>query len=439
MTDFYRDRVRHGGIYSDKFIEFWQNNQVVPNQYGNPDKKGRRWAPGKFGPPVGPECREGTLTAEERAANRRDQSVDNPANRYLDTPYHASRVYKLSDIEVPVLSVANLGGILLHLRGNVIGYMEAGTRNKWLWFISGRHDLPFYLPHFVKLQKSFLDAWLKGEDDAGWKQGPNAKIPAVNLLVRKGNPGFNSTEAEATFAFRQEKEWPLARTRYEAFYLQPDLTMATQPAKESKTFDLQALGKSEPFNFTVKFDKETEIAGHPTANLIYSVPKRADGSAPRDIDVFVTLRHLDKEGKEIFYTGTAGDPVPLCKGERDAPVRCWISIDCRVAGWLRASVRAINDKSPRHHDWLPHREYKSTEVSYVELDQTYELLVEIWPTACVIDAGNSIVLEVNTADSQGCGIFEHCNVEDRNEKDFGGVNRLHVGGEYQSWLKLPVV
>jgi len=88
-----------------------------------------------------------------------------------------------------------------------------------------------------------------------------------------------------------------------------------KPASEEKTFDLQALGKAGPVNFEVKFDEETEIAGHPTVNLVYSLPKRDDGSAPNDLDVFLTLRHLDAEGKEIFYTGTAGDPVPLCKGE----------------------------------------------------------------------------------------------------------------------------
>jgi hypothetical protein len=46
---------------------------------------------------------------------------------------------------VPLLSVANLGGITLHLRGNVVGYLEAQSKNKWLYFISGRHDIPFYL------------------------------------------------------------------------------------------------------------------------------------------------------------------------------------------------------------------------------------------------------------------------------------------------------
>lgn len=87
---------------------------------------------------LGPDCIEGTLTDEEREALRRDQTIDNRAHRYLDEPYHASRVYSLGDIEVPCLSVGNLGGNTLHLRGNVIGYLEAGTKNKWLWLISGR-------------------------------------------------------------------------------------------------------------------------------------------------------------------------------------------------------------------------------------------------------------------------------------------------------------
>ncbi|GHJ83654.1 hypothetical protein NliqN6_0056 [Naganishia liquefaciens] len=421
MTDYYRDRVRHGGILSNNFVNFWWNNQVGPMQYGTADKRPRRFGPGQFGPPVGPECLEGTLPKEELVALRKDQTEDNKVNRYLDDPYHASRVYKLEDIDVPVLSVANLGGILLHLRGNVVGYLEAGTKNKWLWFISGRHDLPFYLPHFVELQKSFLDAWLKGEDSRGWTEGPNVKVPAVSLLVRKGNPGFNKTEYEQTFAFRDEKEWPLARTQYTKYYLQPDLSLATELPKEEKKIELEALGKSDPIMFTATFDKETEIAGHPTANLVYSVAKRADGTAPKDLDVFVTLRHLDAEGKEIFYTGTAGDPVPLAKG------------------WLRASLRAINESDPRHREWLPRRDYESKDVAYLEPEQKYDLLVEIWPTQVVVSPGGKIVLEVATGDSQGCGIFLHNEETDRNEADLGGQNILHLGPNDQNWLCLPIV
>jgi len=36
----------------------------------------------------------------------------------------------MADIEVPLLSVGNWGGILLHLRGNVEGYTHAGSEFK---------------------------------------------------------------------------------------------------------------------------------------------------------------------------------------------------------------------------------------------------------------------------------------------------------------------
>lgn len=111
----------------------------MPMQYGNPEKKPRRFGPkAPVGEAMGPDCIEGTLSDEEREKLRRDQTIDNRNHRYLDEPYHASRVYNLGDIEVPTLSVANLGGNTLHLRGNVVGYLEAGTKNKWLWLISGR-------------------------------------------------------------------------------------------------------------------------------------------------------------------------------------------------------------------------------------------------------------------------------------------------------------
>ncbi len=310
----------------------------------------------------------------------------------------------------------------MHLRGNVMGYLEAGTANKWLWFIAGRHDLPFYLPHYVALQKSFLDAWLKGEDDRGWTKGPNEGVPAVNVLVRKGNPGFNTPEADASFENRPENEWPLARTEYRKFHLHPDLTLSTNgPFTAPAKLELAALGKSAPFQFKVTFDQETEIAGHLLANLVVGVQKRADGSAPKDVDLFVTVRHLDSDGKEVFYTGTAGDPVPLCKG------------------WLRASLRKIDTASPRHRDYLPHRNYFSTDVSFLEPETPYSLLVEVWPTTVTVSPGGSIVFEVATGDTQGAAIFLHDDPTDRSEDVFGGVNEIYFGKEHENWLQLPIV
>lgn len=131
MSDYYRDRCRHGGILSNTFISFWWHRQVVSNQYGLAGRTARRW---------GVDTIEGDLPSETLQKLRNDQTIDNENYHFLDDTYYSSRDYDLADIEVPLLSVANWGGILLHMRGNVHGYLNAGSKNKFLRFITGRHE-----------------------------------------------------------------------------------------------------------------------------------------------------------------------------------------------------------------------------------------------------------------------------------------------------------
>lgn len=72
------------------------------------------------------------------------------------------------------------------------------------------------------------------------------------------------------------------------------------------------------------FLEEIEITGHSVAHLNVSVTQDINGPAPSDIDLFVTLPYIGPDGKEVHYTGTVGDPVPLVKG------------------WLRVSLRQVN-------------------------------------------------------------------------------------------------
>lgn len=391
MSDYYRDRCRHGGILSNQFISFWWNRQVVSNQYGRPGRKEKKWGPGSL---------EGDLTEEELEKNRQDQTIDNVNNKYLDEDYYASKDYDMGDIKVPVLSVANWGGILLHLRGNVQGYIHAGSDLKYLRFITGRHDLPFYYKEEVDLQRSFLDAFLKGEDRVGWSE--KGKIPPVDVVLRKGDVGFNNAEAEKAYERRTENEWPIARTEYTKYYLTPDRKLSTSIPQiiGNMTAEWQALGNIETSQ-TVQFksdpfEQETEITGHIVTHLCISSSKFPSSViAPSDIDIFVTLRHISPEGKEIFYTGTVGDPVPLTKG------------------WLRVSMRKVEKDHPKHREWLPHREYRTKDVLPVKPATVYEVDVEIWPTNVVVEKGGRLVLEVSGGDTQGSGIFGHNHPQDR--------------------------
>lgn len=390
MSDYYRDRCRHGGILSNDFIRFWWDRQVVSNQYGRPGRKARNW---------GPDTIEGDLPDEELLANRNDQNIDNANNQFRDQPYYASKEYNLDDIKVPLLSVGNWGGILLHLRGNVEGYTHAGSEFKYLRFVVGRHDLPFYYHDEVELQRSFMDAFLRNDDRVGWSV--KGKVPPVDILLRKGDVGFNNPIEEQKFLRRSENEWPIARTQYTPFYLTSDGQMSvTKPedAKNSKV-TYRALGtlkQPQVVQFTTPpVEKETEITGHIVAHLNVSMNAYIGGTLPTDIDLFLTLRHISPAGKEVFYTGTAGDPVPLCKG------------------WLRVSMRKVNTEHHKHRSWLPYRDYYSSSALPVLPGEVYPVDVEIWPTNVVLEPGAKLILEVGSGDTQGSGLFTHSHPEDR--------------------------
>jgi hypothetical protein len=91
MSDYYRDRCRHGGILSNTFIKFWWERQVITNQYGRPGRASKHW---------GPDTLEGNLAEEEMAINRSDQMIDNAEHCFRDEEYYASREYDLEDIKV---------------------------------------------------------------------------------------------------------------------------------------------------------------------------------------------------------------------------------------------------------------------------------------------------------------------------------------------------
>ncbi|KAH6649133.1 X-Pro dipeptidyl-peptidase C-terminal non-catalytic domain-containing protein [Truncatella angustata] len=424
MSDYYRDRCQHGGILSNKFIGFWWNRQVLVNQYGKPGRSKLQF------PPDGPGARgqedtlEGDLGEDVLTQNRQDQTVDNAKYKYRDDDYYASKEFKLEDIEVPLLSVANWGGILLHLRGNVEGYNHAGSKHKWLRFITGRHDLPFYYREEVEIQRSFLDAFLKGDDRDGWTEP--GKIAPVTVTLRKGDVGFNDAEAEKAYPKREEEAWPIPRTQYTRFYLTPDqiLSKDKPTVTEAKQVSYKALGsieKPELVQFaTAPFEQETEITGHITAHLNVSLTAE-EAAGEKDIDLFVTLRHIDTNGKEIHYTGTAGDPVPLTKG------------------WLRVSFRKVHTDHPKNRPYLPHREYLSTDVLPVKSAEVYPVEVEIWPSNVVVEKGGKLVFEVASGDTQGSGIFQHCSETDRPSSKFAGRNHIHFGENLENYVTLPVI
>lgn len=120
----------------------------------------------------------------------------------------------------------------------MLGWMKASSEYKFLHFIVGRHDLPFYYQHSAELQRSFFNAFLKDDDRDGWKTGGQ---PRVKLTVRKGDCGVDDPERELAFPTRGESDWPIPDTKYTKFFLTTKKTLDERADPEEAFYTYDAL------------------------------------------------------------------------------------------------------------------------------------------------------------------------------------------------------
>ncbi len=401
--DYYRELCRHGGILSD-FLNTWHPRQVAGVQHGVGDRGAKSLVTGE--PVAGPP----TLPPDVLAQNRTDTPGEAKA-RTLADDYYAARTADCAQIEAPLLSAGNWGGMGLHTRGNFEGWLAAGSKQKWLEVHGDTHFTHFYSQYGETLQKKFLGHFLKGED-TGW-----SKQPRVSINVR--HPGEK-------FVLRAENEWPLARTQWTKLFLHPQgRALATGEPEPATALSYETSGDGLTFS-TPPLTRSVEITGPVAAKLWVS-------SDTTDADLFLALRVFDPADKEVTFIGSNDPRVPV------------------GLGWLRASQRKLNPaKSQPYRPWHSHDEERPlTPGEPVELD------VEIWPTSIVVPPGYRLALNVRGKDYEvdgtdialpnapypmkGVGPFLHIDANDRPPALFGGRNTLHFAAGQQPYLLLPVI
>jgi predicted acyl esterase len=403
-SDYYRENTHHGGILST-FALTVNDFGVWPIQHGVGERGYRSRVTGEL--VSGPE----TLSPEELKKNRIDLArslLSHP----LDDRYYRDRAPDWSKVTVPFLSAANWGGVGLHPRGNFEGFMRAASAQKWLEAHGSTHWAHFYSSYGEALQKRFFAHFLKGEDN-GFDRHPR-----VQLQVR--HPGEKFVE-------RHEHEWPLARTQWTKFYLDPAANMLgpREPAAAA-TLTYDPLGDGLTF-LTPPLAHELEITGPVAAKLFVS-------SASTDADLFLVLRVFAPDGKEVVFQGSNDPRTPV------------------GLGWLRASHRKLDPTLS-----LQYRPYHThDEVQPLTPHEPVELDVEIWPTCIVIPPGYRLGLSIRGNDYRypdapplkvpnlwyemtGVGPFRHDFPADRPPAIFGAHVTLHFEPDRQPYVLLPVI
>ena len=401
-ADYYRDVIRHGGIFC-QFLPNLYPRAILRAQHGLGENGLRSAVTGDW--VSGPE----TLPEETLARNRVDVErwmLDHPLDR-RDT---RARSAVWNEVTTPFLSAANWGGQGLHPRGNFEAFMRAASPQKWLEAHGGAHWEEFHTDYGERLQKRFFGHFLKDED-TGW-----AEQPRVQLQIRHVD----------RFVERHEDEWPIARTRWTKFYLDPaDSSLSPLPSGRGGTITYEPLGDGVRF-LTPPLAEEVEITGPVAAKLFLS-------STTTDADLFLVLQVFAPDGKEVVFQGSNDPRTPI------------------GLGWLRASHRKLDRALS-----LPYRPYHShDEVWPLTPGEPVELDVEIWPTSIVAPAGYRLGLWIRGRDYEhagpplsipgvkytltGVGPFLHDHPRDRPGEIFGGANTLHIDAERQAFLLLPVI
>jgi uncharacterized protein len=402
-SDYYRELCRHGGILCD-FLSSWHPRQVASVQHGVGSRGAKSLVTGE--PVAGPE----TLPKEELAKLCADTPGE-AKHRRLHDDYYAARTAEFAQIEAPLLSAANWGGMGLHTRGNFEGWLRAGSKQKWLEVHGDTHFTHFYSNYGEALQKRFFGHFLKGEE-TGW-----SKQPRVSLNIR---------HPDEKFVVRAENEWPLARTKWTKYFLQPDgLGLGPNTPAAKTTLSYETTGDGLTF-LTPPSLKSLEITGPVAAKLWVS-------SETTDADLFLVLRLIDPAGKDVTFIGSNDPRTPV------------------GLGWLRASQRKLDPAlSQPYRPWHSHdEEWPLKPGEPVELD------VEIWPTCIVVPPGYRLALTIRGKDYEvdgtdaalpnapypmkGVGPFLHIDPDDRPAAVFACRNTLHFAADKAPYLLLPVI
>ena len=356
FSDRYRDTVFHGGILEDGLNTLWWNNET-------------RFSLG--------ETEDGWKMLEEHK---------------LFDEYWEENKADLEKITVPAYVVASWTDQGLHTRGTIEGFKQIASEHKWLE-VHGQKKWEYqYRPENVDRSREFFDHFLKG------KQTNVMNWPKVRIEVREAGP---------IGKWRDEEEWPIARTDYKRLYLTPSGNFSSEFSAEGVLSYEPNVNRSRQV-WLHKFDQDTEITGNSKLRLWVSV----DGGD--DTDIFVSLDKLDVNGAQVDFRRFSVF--------EDGPV---------ALGWHRASHRDQDpEKTKEHQPWYTHeREVLLNPGEVIPVD------IEILPSSTLFKAGETLKLTV-----QGSDIVElelgTIGMGHSDTKRCAKAN-IHLGEEHASYLLLP--
>jgi uncharacterized protein len=409
-VDLYEEVAYSGGIFNEQFWSIWKASGLIPAICGEPD------------------VADFIQTMKDNPFRDSDpEAVYGPRADVFMSP-------DLSGVTVPLWAVAATTHVAhFHQLGGGGAYLATPTTDKKLdfwedWFQKA------YAAETVAMHKAFFDHWLKGIDN------DIMDAPPVRLEIRTGNG--------ASYVL-QENEWPVARTNYLRWHLDATpadwagtstrsdfLRLSTAPsAKEreaSYSAEVTLLGPAA--GAALRVDPESaESDPHHNGICFISEPLSEDavlagygrvglwvGSSSEDMDLYISVRAVDEDGREVDYTSFA----TMGFGDRPTPL---------MKGWLKVSHRALDVE--RSTAYSPKHTHRKADYAPLTSGEVVPVEIELIPNTGLIRQGQRLRVDIQPYDGVAHGMHH---AYDRSYHD-GATNTIFTGPDHPGYVQLPII
>jgi uncharacterized protein len=294
-------------------------------------------------------------------------------------------------------TVANYAALTKRLKSPVYLMMGPWVHGRQTQFAHGQVSFgpDAAIPHRAAWQREWFDHFLKGVDNSVGKAPPFGS--RVRIFVM--GTGDHTKDAQGRMQhggyWREEHEWPLARTRYTSYYLQPGGALATTPPPaegSSRRFRFDPRDPVPTIGGNVSFGPDMMLQGawdQRGNDSVWSWPRPIPLAARHDVLVFETLP-LDSE---IEVTG----PVV---------VKLWASSD-RLDTDFTAKLIDVHPPTPDFpdgfalnlEDGIIRARFRDSlrRESLMEPGKIYEFTINLYPTSNVFAKGHRIRVDISSS------------------------------------------
>jgi len=320
--------------------------------------------------------------------------------------YWKDKSAKLESIKVPAYVVTDVVTDL-HRMGTFEGYRRLGSKDKWLRVNNRQEWTDQYDPANEADLLKFFDYFLRGANN-GWQNTPKVRMA---VLDPGGKDGLNVPYTS----------WPLEQTKYERLYLGADQDLQSIPPATAVQASYTAT--TGQCVFTYRFIADTQLTGYLKAHLWFEAKDASEA------DIFMLVEKLDKDGNLL---------VP-----DEVSARQYIPIPpAGTHGRLRVSLRKLDPELSTA--FLPIQSFDQPQMLHP--GEIVPVDISIMPASEVFHAGQQLRLTIAgheflapPATTPTSGVLAFLGPMPPLPTNNAGVHVIHGGGDYQSFLQIPVV